>query len=85
MSIFDEGKERPGNNKVQKSQTGQSKIESNLKEKGNKRLDCIDATNNEGTAAWANEEHRCDVCNVSIPSEDDVERAKNWVDNGSKL
>lgn len=63
--------------------TGQ--IENDLKKKGNKRLDSSSATNNEGTAAWANEDRRCDVCNVSIPSEDDVERAKNWVDNGSRL
>ena len=55
------------------------------KEKGNKRLESTQPTNNEGTAAWANEEKRLDLCNVSIPSEDDVERAKSWVDNGSKL
>lgn len=55
------------------------------KEKGNKRLESTQPTNNEGTAAWANEETKLEVCNVSIPSEDDVERAKNWVDNGSKL
>ena len=60
-------------------------VESDLKKKGNRRLDSIQATNREGTAAWANEDHKCDVCNVSIPSEDDVERAKNWVDNGSRL
>lgn len=54
-------------------------------EKVNKRLESTQPTNNEGTAAWANEEVKLEVCNVSIPSEDDVERAKNWVDNGSKL
>lgn len=51
----------------------------------NSRLDNVDATNNEGTAAWANTNHLEDTTNVNIPAEYSVEKAKNWVDNGSKL
>jgi hypothetical protein len=51
----------------------------------NKRLGKVDCTNNEGTAAWANAERLNDGSNVAIPAEYDVEKAKNWVDNGSKL
>lgn len=51
----------------------------------NKRLDKTDCTNNEGTAAWANIKKIQDESNVAIPSDYNVEKAKNWVDNGSKL
>ncbi|SHO51149.1 CDIF630_02480 family spore surface protein [Anaerocolumna xylanovorans] len=51
----------------------------------NKRLDKVKATNSEETAAWANEEKIIDDSNVSIPSEYEVGKAKNWVDNGSQL
>ncbi len=51
----------------------------------NKRLDKVDATNSEGTAAWANMDRMDENTHVNIPAEYDVEKAKNWVDNGSKL
>lgn len=51
----------------------------------NKRLHNVGATNNEGTAAWANMDEVDQDTNVNIPAEYDVEKAKNWVDNGSKL
>lgn len=51
----------------------------------NKRLGSVRETNNEGTAAWANIEKEIPESKVSIPSEYDVEKAKNWVDNGSQL
>jgi len=53
--------------------------------KDNQRINTSHPTNNEGTAAWANTDHVCKEGNVSIPSEENVERAKNWVDNGNKL
>ena len=61
------------------------KIENTLSGKDNKRLEKSDATNNEGTAAWANSEQVIEQSLVSIPAEYDVEKAKNWVDNGSQL
>lgn len=51
----------------------------------NKRLDKSDATNNEGTAAWSNSEQIKKISHVTKPAEYDVEKAKNWVDNGSQL
>ncbi len=51
----------------------------------NKRLGRIDATNCEGTAAWANSEQIADTSQINIPSAYEVEKAKNWVDNGSQL
>ncbi len=51
----------------------------------NKRLSSSKPTDNEGTAAWANEKSRHKNSNVSIPSIDNVINAKEWVDNGSKL
>jgi hypothetical protein len=51
----------------------------------NKRMNQVDSTNNEGTAAWANMDKMIDDSHVSIPDEYNVEKAKNWVDNGSKL
>jgi hypothetical protein len=61
------------------------KVENTLSGFDNKRLGQVDSTNNEGTAAWANMESMIDESHVSIPAEYDVEKAKNWVDNGSKL
>ena len=61
------------------------KIENTLSGKDNKRLEKSDSTNNEGTAAWANTEQVIEPSLVSIPAEYDVEKAKNWVDNGSQL
>lgn len=63
----------------------EKRIDNTLSGKNNKRLDTVKSTNNEKTAAWANEESNLKVSNVSMPSDYDVEKAKNWVDNGSKL
>lgn len=57
----------------------------NLRNKENKRLNKIDPTNREGTAAWQNFEGFYKVDQVGKPSEQDVIDAKDWVDNGSKL
>lgn len=51
----------------------------------NKRLRKVDATNSEGTAAWSNTEQVKRISHVSKPAEYEVEKAKNWVDNGSQL
>jgi Domain of unknown function (DUF3787) len=61
------------------------KTEKTLRGMDNKRLEKIDFTNNEGTAAWANMDKIQDGSRVGIPDEYNVEKAKNWVDNGSKL
>ncbi len=63
----------------------QNNKEQTLSGMDNKRLGKIDFTNNEGTAAWANTEKMQDDSHVGIPDEYNVEKAKNWVDNGSKL
>lgn len=60
-------------------------INNSLSGKHNKRLDSTKATNKEETAARTNEEMILRKSNVSIPAEYDVEKAKNWVDNGSRL
>lgn len=60
-------------------------VKDTLSGKNNKRIDNTDPTNCEGTAAWANNEKNLKVSNVSIPAEYDVDKAKNWVDNGSRL
>lgn len=62
-----------------------SKKEDTLNSAQNKRLDKVKATNSEETAAWANETKTVKDSKVSIPSEYEVEKAKNWVDNGSQL
>nr|WP_315019759.1 DUF3787 domain-containing protein [uncultured Aminipila sp.] len=51
----------------------------------NMRLNQVDATNNEGTAAWTNTEEIATITNLNIPSEYNIGKAKNWVDNGSQL
>lgn len=56
-----------------------------LEGKNNIRLTSSKPTNNEGTAAWANEKSRQKKSDVSIPSLENVINAKEWVDNGSKL
>lgn len=61
------------------------KLNKTLSGMDNKRLNNVDSTNNEGTAAWANIKKRNENSNVGIPDEYNVEKAKNWVDNGSKL
>jgi hypothetical protein len=63
----------------------QERKKDNLSGIDNKRLKQTNATNNEGTAAWANTEKLKEQSQVAIPSEYDVEKAKNWVDNGSQL
>ena len=50
----------------------------------NKRLTSKKASNCECTAAWTNEEKLQDKTNVNIPSDYSVNKAKNWVDNGSQ-
>ncbi|QAT42790.1 CDIF630_02480 family spore surface protein [Aminipila luticellarii] len=51
----------------------------------NMRLDDSNAVNNENTAAWSNAEQAAEQTDVNIPSEYSIEKAKNWVDNGSQL
>lgn len=51
----------------------------------NARLDTVDATNSEGTAAWSNSEQIKKISHVTKPAEYEVVKSKNWVDNGSQL
>ncbi|MBN7772506.1 CDIF630_02480 family spore surface protein [Clostridium aminobutyricum] len=51
----------------------------------NERLNSVSATNSEYTAAWSNVDEINRATNLSITSEYSVEKAKNWVDNGSQL
>lgn len=51
----------------------------------NKRLGKSDEQENEGTAAWTQTNQSAPKSQVSIPSEDAVIHAKEWVDNGSRL
>ncbi len=57
----------------------------NLQGDKNKRLNAVDSTNSECTAAWQNAEGNYKVDNVNKPSLERVIDAKEWVDNGSKL
>lgn len=61
------------------------KPEKSLSGFNNKRLDEAQPTNRETTAAWANNERTPKNTKINIPSEYEIEKAKNWVDNGSKL
>lgn len=61
------------------------KVKNVLDGSHNKGLDKLKPTNRENTAAWADEKSTLGISNVSIPSDYDVEKAKNWVDNGSQL
>lgn len=63
----------------------QSKCTTSLSGVDNERINQVYATNNEGTAAWTNMEQIISNTNVNIPSEYNIEKAKNWVDNGSQL
>lgn len=56
-----------------------------LSGKNNERLKTHKQQNNQINAAWANIESLKLQSNVSIPSMDAVEEAKDWVDDGSKL
>ncbi len=51
----------------------------------NERMSSSNPTDNEGTAAWANEKSKLKPSDVSMPSLENVIDAKKWVDNGSKL
>ncbi len=57
----------------------------NFQGKNNKRLNTVNPTNNEGTAAWQNSETNYKVDQVNKPSLERVIDAKEWVDNGRKL
>jgi hypothetical protein len=63
----------------------EQKFEKALSGFDNKRLNKVQPTNSEETAAWANTEKKISDSKVNIPSEYEIEKAKNWVDNGSKL
>ena len=64
----------------------QSKKAQPLSGEHNKRLKSYRPVKNEGTAAWSNIENlRNDGSKVAIPSLSNVEEAKDWVDNGSRL
>lgn len=56
-----------------------------LSGKDNKRLYAYEPTNNEGTAAWAEEKDALPKSQVEIPSVANIDEAKDWVDNGSRL
>jgi len=51
----------------------------------NQRLNKHRPTNNAQTAAWADVDKLKAESKVSIPSLSNVEEAKDWVDNGSRL
>lgn len=51
----------------------------------NKKLTDENATNKENTAAWANMDEIDNDTNINFPSEYFIQKAKNWVDNGSQL
>lgn len=63
----------------------QSKKAQPLSGEGNNRLTKHRPTNNEGTAAWADIDKLKPESKVSVPSLSNVEEAKDWVDNGSRL
>ena len=56
----------------------------NILKGDNKRLTNKEATNCESTAAWSNDEKLEEKTKVNIPSDYNVNKAKNWVDNGSQ-
>lgn len=51
----------------------------------NKRLNSKTPTNQEYTAAWSDTDKIIPESEVTVPSESQVENAKEWVDNGSRL
>lgn len=63
----------------------QSKKAKALSGAGNKRLKAHRPTNNAENAAWADIDKLRAESKVSIPSLSNVEEAKDWVDNGSRL
>lgn len=56
-----------------------------LNGKDNKRINTADQVKSEGTAAWTDTEQKIPESNVSIPNKESTIRAKNWVDDGSRL
>lgn len=60
-------------------------VENVLSGKNNKRLGQMTPNHQESTAAWNETEKLQEVSKVSIPSDANVEKAKEWVDNGSRL
>ncbi|WP_334292573.1 DUF3787 domain-containing protein [Romboutsia lituseburensis] len=63
----------------------QSKKAKALSGANNKRLTKHRPTNNAQTAAWADIDKLKPESKVSIPSLSNVEEAKEWVDDGSRL
>lgn len=53
--------------------------------KDNNRMNKTTQTDNESTAAWAGTGHYTEDAGVSIPRDQAVQNAKEWVDNGSRL
>lgn len=51
----------------------------------NKRINKKYKLESEETAAWTNAASKAPKTNVSIPDNDSVDNAKEWVDNGSRL
>jgi hypothetical protein len=51
----------------------------------NKRANTSKPITNESTAAWCDSDKVLRDSGVAIPSEQGVENAKEWVDNGSRL
>lgn len=60
-------------------------VENVLSGKDNKRLGQTTPNHQESTAAWNDTDQLQEVSKVSIPSDANVEKAKEWVDNGSRL
>lgn len=56
-----------------------------LNGQNNKRLFSTERLNNNYTAAWTDKGKIYKNTNVTAPSESQVQEAKDWVDNGSKL
>ncbi len=56
-----------------------------LNGENNKRLYSTYPTNPEGTAAWSEDSKVIPRSKVEIPAIADVEEAKDWVDNESRL
>ena len=59
-------------------------LNKNILKGNNKRLTNKEPTNNEATAAWSNDEKLEEKTKVNLPSDYSVNKAKNWVDNGSR-
>ena len=56
-----------------------------LNGKSNRRLNLKNSVDRNTNAAWADIEKLSPITNVSVPSLENVKKAKEWVDNGSKL